>query len=153
MKRLAVLCIVTSLLAISCDNEVGFGDKPEIEFVDIQPKRAVQFVDSIVITISFKDGDGDLGIDDNSDKSLFVVDNRPWIPEGQEEQTFNLPFLTPDTKNPAIQGNITFQLQPTVIQPGSGLAEEATTFDIYIVDRSDNESNRITTDTILVVTE
>jgi len=153
MKRLAIILLGLSLLAYACDSDIGFGDNPEIEFVDIQPRRAVQFRDSIIITISFRDGDGDLGIDDNAVKSLFVIDNRPWIPENQNEQAFNLPFLTPDTKNPAIQGNITFQLQPTVIRPGSGLTEEPTTFDIYIVDRSDNESNHITTDTIMIVAE
>ncbi len=153
MKKLAVILLSLFPLINACDSDVGFGDSPEIEFVDIQPRRATQFQDSIVIAISFKDGNGDLGIDDNAVKSLFVVDNRPWIPENQNEQTFNLPFLTPDTKNPAIQGTITFQLQPTVIRPGSGLSEEPTTFDVYIVDRSDNESNRITTDTIMIVAE
>jgi len=152
MNRIAVaLIILVGVTVVSCDYDLGFGDKPTLEFVDIQPRTVVEFVDSIVITVSFRDGDGDLGTDDNANRNLFVVDNRPFASDITLD--FSLPNLTPDTKNPAIQGNMTIVIPPTAIEPGSGLADQFTNFDVYILDRNDNESNRVTTDSILVVRE
>lgn len=133
----------------ACDNDPGFGETPQLEFVDIQPKMPVQFIDSIVITFRFKDGDGDLGDDNGQAANMVIRDNREWIPEDRSTSIYNLPNLTPETKNPAIQGTVTVQLPPTALQPG--LDQEVTSFDIYVIDRSDNESNTITTEPITIL--
>ena len=152
MNRSVLIIFSLSLfLAVSCDNDPGFSDEPALTFVDIQPRFPRQFIDTINISVSFTDGDGDLGDDNNEVKNIFVVDNRPWLTPEQAQLFFTVPNLTPNTKNPAIQGTITVQIPPTAIRPGSGLTEEATTFDVYVIDRADNESNRVTTDSVTVV--
>ena len=152
MNRMIYIIFPISLLLIfACNNDPGFSDEPTLTFVDIQPRFPRQFRDTINITVSFTDGDGDLGDDNNEVKNIFVIDNRSWLTEEQSQLFFTVPNLTPNTKNPAIQGTITVQIPPTIIRPGMGLTEEATTFDVFVIDRSDNESNRVTTDSITVV--
>ncbi|MEM6630573.1 MAG: hypothetical protein AAF694_12920 [Bacteroidota bacterium] len=152
MNRLVLIIFPLSLFFLfGCNNDPGFSNEPTLTFVDIQPRSPRQFRDTINITVSFTDGDGDLGDDNNEVKNIFVIDNRPWLTEEQAQLFFTVPNLTPNTKNPAIQGTITVQIPPTIIRPGLGLTEEATTFDVFVIDRADNESNRVTTDSITVI--
>jgi len=49
---------------------------PSIEFIDVQPRTIKEFKDSIVITISYKDPDGDLGHVDPDINLMSVHDLR-----------------------------------------------------------------------------
>ena len=149
MKRYSFLVVLAGLVIFSCNNDPGFSNIPEISYIDIQPKEPRQFRDSLLLTLRFTDGDGNLGDDDTQVKNLVLKDKRDWLTEEQATLYFNIPNLTPDTKNPAIQGTITIEIPPTAIRPG--LEFEETFFDVYVLDRSDNESNTVSTEPIKIV--
>ena len=70
MKKVSgfiILALVGSL--ISCYKEIAFDEKPSIEFKDLKKEiRIDQFAgskkDSVILTIKFQDGDGDLGLNE-----------------------------------------------------------------------------------------
>jgi hypothetical protein len=66
MKIVKGFCIlVISVVLGSCFDPPEFPNVPQIEFQSIQFKRGLTLndPDSLILTISFKDGDGDMGID------------------------------------------------------------------------------------------
>ncbi len=69
MKNLAASFLILACLALaSCYREPVFSTTPEIEFKDIKKIVVVDNFsgakkDSIVISLAFKDGDGDMGLD------------------------------------------------------------------------------------------
>lgn len=149
MHKYIYLLLLPVLIVAACSSNQVFPSEPEISFVDIQPKIVKEFQDSIVITISFTDGDGDLGDDGRSVFNMFVKDNRPSIPANLATISYILPNLTPDAKNPAIQGEIIIEYPATGILNGAD--SEVTTFDVLVVDRAGNESNTVTTEPIEIV--
>lgn len=115
--------------------------------------------DSIVIQVGFTDGNGDLGDSDNQVQNLTLIDNRvndmnnPITPEAAIIN-FSLPDLTPNTRNPAIQGIITIELVQTGVRRdrvGLELPVDSTSFDIYVQDRRGNVSDTVTTDVIRIL--
>jgi hypothetical protein len=63
MKIVKGFCIlVVSVVMGSCFDPPEFPNVPQIEFRSIEFKRGVD-TDSLILTLSFKDGNGDLGID------------------------------------------------------------------------------------------
>ncbi len=149
MHKKIYLFLIPIFITVACSDKPIFPNAPEIKFLDIQPKVVTEFQDSIIIQLSFTDGDGDLGDDGSSQFNMFVKDNRSSIPPELATIPYILPNLTPDAKNPAIQGVITIEYPPTGIL--NGLESEMTTFDILVVDRAGNESNTITTEPIEIV--
>ncbi len=101
-----------------CDDSPVFPAEPKVEFIDIQPREVRHASsDSVLVTLRFQDGDGDLGSlvgDPDSVANLILLDSR--YSEGRitEEafarNPFIIPTLTPDAKNPSIQGEITVKL-------------------------------------------
>jgi hypothetical protein len=149
MSRRIIIWIAPLLLLLSCNSDPVFPVEPHIEFVDIQPAEVRQFRDSIVITLRFTDGDGDLGDDGSGDKNLVVKDNRTQFPDSLTTIYYTLPNLSPNAKNPSIQGNIIITVAPTIITPGQ--SSDQTDFTIYLYDRADNKSNVVITDPISII--
>lgn len=108
------------LLPAACDREPVFPIQPKIEFVDIRPKVVKQLQDSIFVVFRFQDGDGDLGALQDGDINLHLIDSRinSGLTEAQATTQLSVPNLTPDARNPSIQGEITVKLPFTALQPG-----------------------------------
>lgn len=169
------LVLAGILLTVSaCFNEPDYSKTPEIGFEGIvkytleagrgvgQGRR-----DSVVATISFRDGDGDLGEDTGDTtriRQLFA--DQPWA--NYELRTFQLengrftelilpanfklffPRLTKEGQKGAIDGTLDFS-QKFFYQTGqSGYKIVPVKFQIRIRDRAFNVSNVIETDTIMV---
>ncbi len=143
----------------SCSSDPGFGNKPDLEFFGISPKVVKAIADSIIIKVEFTDGDGDLGNATNANNDLVVLDNRykdsnnP-ITLAAATLSYSLPNLTPDTKNPAIQGLITIEVIGTAVRRdsrGIELPVDSTTFDVFVIDRLGNVSDTVTTDMIRIL--
>lgn len=142
--------LFAAILLAACTNREVFPSEPSIEFLDISPRIVTEFVDTIVITLAFTDGNGDLGDDGNNTFNMFVTDNRSNIDIDKRTTAFILPNLTPDAKNPAIQGEIIITYPPTAIID-QRKDSVVTTFDILVVDRAGNESNTVTSTPITIV--
>lgn len=160
-QGLYIFFLSMCLLWVGCagDPDFPFGDRPDLEFISISPQEVKAIRDSIVIQVGFTDGNGDLGDSDNQVQNLTLIDNRvndmnnPITPEAAIIN-FSLPDLTPNTRNPAIQGIITIELVQTGVRRdrvGLELPVDSTSFDIYVQDRRGNVSDTVTTDVIRIL--
>jgi hypothetical protein len=155
MKYFVFLIGLVSVLAVSCSTDPVFSIVPEIEYVDIQPREAIENVDSILITISFTDGDGDLGdLPNSGTQSITIRDNRvlpdgSLLPDSLAISRFSIPDLSSNARNPSIQGKIFITLSPTLVFPRN-LSEQQVPFSVFIQDRSEHQSNVIQTEPILL---
>ncbi|AQG78122.1 hypothetical protein [Spirosoma montaniterrae] len=167
------LALAVGLTLSGCFNEPDFADKPEIEFRSIFPYKNLPARpgvgrgrrDSVVISIDFKDGRGDLGNTlplSKADSALYASNgrwgnyriqtfrliNRQYV---EVEQRVNSSLFFPDLakgKPPgAIQGTLDFN---QTFLYGSSFQLLPTKFRITIRDRQLNESNVVETDTVWV---
>ena len=118
-------------------------DTPIIEFKSISPTTVQEYSDDIIITISYSDGNGDLGENNPDIHNLFVEDNRNGI-----VYQFRIPQLSPDNNSIAIEGDFNITIN------GSGITNESSSqqvnYSIYVTDRAENKSNTITTSFITI---
>ena len=124
-------------------DESEYGPKPEIEFVSISPGTVKAFSDSVVITIKYTDGDGDLGENVSGVENAFVTDTRTSLTYG-----LRIRQLAPDNANIIIQGNIDLILPALGHSGGSG--SESAAFQVYVKDRAGNQSNVVSTSAVNV---
>lgn len=158
MNTLKYSFFFTLALIISCTKPPDYSDVPEIEFVSFS-KSVLQMAtgssndDFTYLTISFTDGDGDLGGGDTS--TVFFIDDRT----GSDFLTFEAALIPEQGAGNGISGEMIVTLPTTCcIHPdplyssdGCGAPFEATgvdsdtvTYDVYILDRAGNKSNVIT---------
>ncbi|NEU65899.1 hypothetical protein [Spirosoma agri] len=164
------LALGMALTLASCFNEPNYSNTPAVDFKGIfkYTIAAGQGVgrskrDSVVVTIGFKDGDGDLGNDipiakgdsaryaqnggwGNYDIRTFRLINRQYV---ELPPTINrvlfFPDLTRGKPKGAIEGSIDFN---QIFTYGTSFRIYPTKFQIRIRDRSLNVSNVVETDTI-----
>ncbi len=149
IPKLSLLLLFLPALFMACNNDAVFPVEPQIEFLDITPKvvRPWPIVDTINITFRFQDGDGNLGNQNDMDQNfyLFLIDTRykqGLFTKEQATSSYRLPNMSPDAKNPSIQGKITVQIYGTVLS-SLLLTEETTSYEIELKDRAGNKATRI----------
>jgi hypothetical protein len=116
---------------------------PEIEFVSISPSTAVEYVNSITITFSYDDLDGDLGENNPNITNLFITDSRNNV-----TYNYRISQLAPDGSSIHIKGNLNAVIKNTAITDGS--TSQSVTYSLYLKDRAGNTSNTITTSAITI---
>ena len=152
----ALLAAAAGLAMAGCNPPQAFPDEPRIEYITMAPSVISEDDENgVAIQVHFEDGDGDLGyetLDANNPKDFIIIDNRDNIPDDipPDANSSNLPYLTPDARNPSIQGTITMTA-PVQRVFGLFAEEEKTTYTIYIRDRAGNISNEIVTDTLTIL--
>ena len=129
MRRLTYILIVILLFACKKDDALSLA--PTIEYQSISPLTAQEYIDDIIITISYTDGDGDLGENNPDIYNLFVEDNRNNI-----IYHFRNPELSPSGSTITIEGNFNITINGTGITDGT--ASQKVNYDIYIKDRAGN---------------
>lgn len=150
---------LVSICIWSCVKSPGFSDVPEIEFIGFSEQSMVQNslnADSIFVRFSFTDGDGDIGFEsDVFDQNIFIIDNRT----GDRYDAFKAPVIPEQGASKGISGDVTLRLFTTCclfpdnIPPCEAPPQYPTdtlTLDIFIKDRADNFSNRVTTTPIIL---
>lgn len=132
------------LVALSACNTVDeISDVPEISFENVEPSVVTEYQDSLYFTISYRDGNGDLGQNNTDDNNLFIQDSRNQVAYG-----FRIQQLAPDNSDITIQGKLNVTLANTAIVNGG--SSESVTYTIWVVDRAGNESNRVSSSTVTV---
>jgi hypothetical protein len=177
---MGALLLLTGLTVSSCLEPPDYPDTPTIGFQSITSKRITDNTgtyDQVTITVSFRDGNGDLGLT-NEDK----VPGSPWAernPDGSFNPYYNNYYLTPYIRNTAngefvelelpdpsfnynstypplatdgreapLRGDLSFSYNFYVGSPfRSG---QVVRFDVSILDRALNQSNTVTTDPITI---
>jgi hypothetical protein len=161
---LIFLCSATAgLLYSSCRKQVVYPPVPYIEYVSFTKIQTTTSIDSKgILKISFTDGDGDIGLSESD--TLY-----PFNPGSQyyydlfityyEKQHGNyvavtlpmtnnsrIPVVTPDGENKSIKGTIEVEL--FINNPAS--TYDTIAYDVSIVDRALNMSNKIRTPDIII---
>ena len=142
MKNLAILFFV-SLVVVSCKKAEEIGPIPEIEFISVTPGNVQEYADSLVFTIKYRDGDGDLGENTSGAENFFLADSRNNV-----IYKFRIPQLAPDNSSIIIEGNLNVTLANTAIIDGSN--SQTFTYSIYVKDRAGNQSNTVVTSPVTV---
>ena len=169
-----ILVLSLSIIAGSCKKLDEFPDEPEIEYIGFE--RLFNPDDTVftrgVLKFSFQDGDGDLGFRDRDTMPPFNYGSEYYYnlvvtyfeirngvrtevpltfynPSTQQfdtiTQSSRFPSLTPDAVNKSISGEI----YDTLFIYNYNSDFDSLMFEAFIYDRSLNQSNVITTDTIV----
>lgn len=155
MKHIIFILSLTGLvLWSSCSCRPLVDDlEPTLEYVSIEPREVVEFQDSMVITLRFTDGDGDIRSQDSiqdQTTNLEVKDLRPSLVDSVSKIFYKFPDYTTNTCIPSIQGTIRITVVPTIIFPRN-LQTQKTAFSIILKDAAGNESNVVQTDSITII--
>lgn len=168
--KLFVLGLLLTFMA-ACVSTPDYPAEPIIGFISLS-KDVVDvgnsFTDSLTVTISFTDGDGNLGGNQDinstcseqavceyeSDTScfndpafdFFAIDLRDSC-----YQFVTLPDIEPDGNVKAVSGEFEVTINVGCKCSGANCPDEKTAFQIVIRDRANNFSNVITTDSVRVI--
>lgn len=140
------------MLWSACDCKPLFPVEPTLEYVSIQPTEVEELKDSMIITLRFTDGDGDIVSQDSSQEqisNLEVKDLRTTLADSVSRLFYRFPEYTTNTCNPSIQGTIRIAVAPTLVFPRN-LREQKTAFAVRLRDAAGNWSEAVMTDSILI---
>lgn len=145
-QRIYLLLLLSLSLLQGCKKEEDeLPDAvPELEFVSVSPQVATEFSDSLVFTIRYRDGDGDLGENSPDVNNLFLTDNRIGI-----QYVYRVQQLAPSGTAVPITGTLQVVLN-TVARTDSSLAQQVATFSLFMRDRAGNNSNTVTSPPVTI---
>ncbi len=144
MRQFIVFIIITSLFSACKKDEEQYSDVPVITFESISPGTIKQFRDSVIVTIGYVDGNGDLGENGSDVKNAFVTDSRNDLTYG-----FRVKQLAPTDASIIIKGKLLIVIPQVALNNLTGISETAT-FSIYLEDRAGNKSNVVSTSSITI---
>ena len=146
----------------ACVQPPDYPDEPVIEFLSLSKSQVLQASfgeDSIVITFSFTDGDGDLGFADTT-ASIFITDGR----DNFDKPPYRIPYINQEGAGNGISGEISIVVPTTCcIYPSStGIPPCDTSLNapqlvdtvfylLQIKDRAGHLSNQIQTEPITLI--
>jgi hypothetical protein len=135
-------------MIMACEEETveHYPVEPKIELLGLSHDTIRQYEDALVITIQYKDGDGDIGFEDPEQYALYVRDIRLENFDG-----FYVGPVAPPDSNVPIQGELTIEF-PSLFLFGNGAVEQ-TRFEIKMIDRAGHESNVLETELIAIIRE
>lgn len=164
---------LASLLIISvssCLKPISYPDEPSLDTITY-----TEMGDSLMLTMTFTDGDGDVGLNDsdttgdfNSNSfyhyNLYIeyyeMMNGTWTKGTQDPSGNNSPLadtinfsyriknLTPVGQNKTLKGTINVTLEPIFYNPFSNHSDSIK-YRVLLIDRSLNISNTIESETIV----
>lgn len=163
MKHFNSIVLVSMLLAggfSSCVKEKNFPIEPAITFKSYNTFGGDDSADCI---IKFKDGDGDIGVQDGDTATdlemkylYYDTTDLQFHPMDSSlaDTTFDtlfyryrVPYITPDGQYKALDGEIKVKLRAPPIY---GLGHDKVKFEITLKDRAGHKSNMVTTSEINV---
>lgn len=135
-----------------CKKEDTYSKIPEIKFVSLEKFDYTTPFDSVVLTFSFTDGDGDIGVASSDTATRDAFAKLYELKNGTYEEwtigtpilQYALPYMEPRGSNESLKGEISIAINYNILQPNDTIR-----YDLYIVDRAGNQSNTITTSSIV----
>lgn len=167
MRAGAVLFLSVAILSAGCVDVPDYDNTPKIDFNSIEKISFVDtnftqaLVDSVIVTVDFQDGDGDLGVDEITRGDTITY--RDWgnykmtayrVRSNGTEEEYTMPgnerlffpILKPDGKKGPIKGRLSFSQNFPYLGTFTELG--FLKFKISVRDRTMNVSNEIWTDTV-----
>ncbi len=175
--KIVILLILLGFLAVACFKPPTYPDVPSIAFESIKnvPNNGS---DSIYISITWQDGDGDLGLSTTDDQPPFQAKeangaanpfynnffiniskrvNGRYVPVRFTEPTFTLNGRYPrlnEARKSAIEGTLQYTFLYLYVFPDATIPRisrnDTIKFDVQIVDRALNKSNIVETSEIII---
>ncbi len=156
--RIKFIILALVVFISGCVKPTEYTEEPVIEFISLNKNVIEEGIDSLIITFSFKDGDGDIGInpEDNTTqqiKNLKFYDSRD--KSNLLTQEFTIPEIPGQGAGNGISGEISAKIHPRLISCLNIPEDESETFvySFQIEDRLGNLSNFAETDTITILCE
>ncbi len=144
LKSSTVILILLMIAGCKKKKETPPDPVPTIELVSVSPSTVKEFADSILITLKYKDANGDLGDPLPDELSLYVKDSRLPNPD-----KYHVKPLAPVTSDDIpIEGQLTIKLNSLFLL-GTGNSE-ITTLYIKMKDRAGNWSTEIASPQIII---
>lgn len=150
------LSALTLILVFACSNPPDYPLEPTIDFISFSKTSMQQGtnpnIDSVLLTLSFTDGDGDIGSEDSI--GIFLVDTR----DDFQQPGFRIPFVGQQGVGKGISGELYIALPTsccyyedgrTPCEKSAGVTDELV-YELWIEDRAGNESNHIDLSPILL---
>ncbi len=159
IKGLLVVVVTTTIIS-SCIQGQKYPDEPQIEFVSYTFEDGMDILGNInvhlgLLTISFTDGDGDVGHFQSETEATDIFIYRIGILNGSPVLTdmdtlkFKIPYLTPEGQNKTLRGEIDIEINLQKDQIPK-YPYDTMYYEMYIKDRALNVSNIITTPEIVL---
>jgi hypothetical protein len=142
-------------LLVACLQPPDYPIEPVIAFERMSKTQMLQTPlgnDSILVTFSFTDGDGDLGFENNQTPDIFISDGR----DSFAKPPYRIPYVGEQGVGNGISGEISIAIPSTCCiynPPGQipltcsevPVAWDTVFYRIYIQDRAGHKSNEIET--------
>lgn len=142
--RLSILIIATAITFIACKKKEIPPPEPTIELIEVGPTSVVQFKDSVIIKLKYKDNNGDIGDESADELSLEIKDSRLPKPDYQ-----HIKPLAPIGSNVKIEGELKIKLNALFLL-GNGTTE-TTVLTIKLKDQAGNWSNEVSSSPITII--
>ena len=155
MHRLFLFFVFFSVLVWGCVEPPNYPDEPVIEYLGMSKqfmKQGSQNEDTMIVSFSFTDGDGDLGaLQSSTDPvgpNVFLIDSR----DGYEGNTFQIPFIPAEGAGNGISGTVDLKIFTACCIFDDGTAPcgisssksiDTLFYSLYIEDRAGHKSNEI----------
>ena len=154
-----ILALFFMIILDSCIIAPDYPITPVIEYVGISKnsmKQSAINTDSIILTFTFTDGDGDLGQDArDTTRNVFIIDTR----DGNIQDQFKSPYIPEEGIGNGISGDMQLTIYTTCCIFPDGIIPCTTdspyltdtlSYEVYIKDRAGNKSNIIITEPIIL---
>lgn len=157
--RQAFLLVLTGALFQACYKPEEFPDEPRLSFKKFEKGKD----DKAYLTVSFTDGDGNVGLEKEDTTGKFSPDSRyhynlfleyyekqngDWVKRDLEPPFYyRIPPLEPEGQSKALEGDIRVELSPTYFDPTSSY--DTIKYKVRLADRDLNESDPVETDPIV----
>lgn len=149
--NIIALLLVLSAGISACDDDETYPVTPEITFKNLEKFVNIAQSDSLVLTFSFTDGDGDIGSPESDPARRDVFIRLFEKKNGLFEEAvlaapleYRIPFLTPRGNNQSLKGDVKINIDYNILQPNDTIF-----YKVFIKDRADRKSNEVTTSTII----
>lgn len=142
-SKLFFICIAWFIISCEKDNE-EMNIVPEISFSAVNTTSLVQYSSPLEFTISYQDGDGDLGENVDGVHNLFVKDVRNGL-----VYPYRISSLSPPgNEKVAIKGTLKVKFEPVALT--DSVNAQTAVFEIYLTDRAGHVSNTVSSPSITV---
>lgn len=152
MRKFSIIIFIL-LLQLSCKKKVDdpvpaenipVSNVPSIKLEKVIPMAVKEFKDSIVFTIFYQDGNGDLGFENADSMAISLTDSRAEL-----VREYHIPPLAPSGTGIAIQGRLNVVLDHTNLLDQNSTSETAV-YKIKIRDRTGQWSNTVSTEAVTI---
>lgn len=158
LLKLLLFALIAGIIYNGCQKKEQFPPEPKIEYLSYLGTDTTDLngntIHNGLLTFGFTDGDGDIGLEEHQteppyDANMYIF--QFGIHNGLsifiDTLTFRIPYVTPEGQNKSLKGEIDIDLDIIYVLPPFD-SIDTVKYELYILDRSLNQSNVITSEAI-----